>query len=103
MRDILVYDGHIVALLDWELSGFYPEYWEFANARRGIKWRDLTLVGWCTFLDTLFEAVLRTGRSLRSDLGTDRVLKNSWLPGTGPHTGQLYDPATPKSGIPRTP
>jgi aminoglycoside phosphotransferase (APT) family kinase protein len=26
--NILVRDGKVVAILDWELAGFYPEYWE---------------------------------------------------------------------------
>lgn len=31
-RNILVRDGHIVAILDWEFAGWYPDYWEFTRA-----------------------------------------------------------------------
>ncbi|KAF8854049.1 kinase-like protein, partial [Acephala macrosclerotiorum] len=30
--NILVKDGKVVALLDFELAGFYPEYWEYTTA-----------------------------------------------------------------------
>ena len=28
----MVKDGKVVALIDFELSGFYPEYWEYTTA-----------------------------------------------------------------------
>lgn len=32
-RNILVREGgHVVAIVDWEMAGFYPEYWEYAKA-----------------------------------------------------------------------
>ncbi|KAK3322757.1 kinase-like domain-containing protein [Apodospora peruviana] len=31
-RNILVRDGRVVAIVDWEMAGFYPEYWEYAKA-----------------------------------------------------------------------
>jgi len=30
-RNILVSDGNVVAMLDWELYGFYPDYWEYVK------------------------------------------------------------------------
>ena len=30
-RNIIVKDGNIQALLDWEYSGWYPEYWEYVK------------------------------------------------------------------------
>ncbi|KAH8423949.1 aminoglycoside phosphotransferase family protein [Aspergillus melleus] len=30
--NIMVKDGDLAAIIDWELSGWYPEYWEFAKA-----------------------------------------------------------------------
>jgi Ser/Thr protein kinase RdoA (MazF antagonist) len=30
--NILVRDGKIVGLVDFEFAGFYPEYWEYTNA-----------------------------------------------------------------------
>lgn len=43
-RNIIVRDGQIVALLDWETAGWYPEYWEYVFAMRGmdnIDWETL--------------------------------------------------------------
>lgn len=37
-RNILVKDGNVVALLDWELSGFYPDYWEYVKAHLWEDW-----------------------------------------------------------------
>ncbi|KUI63527.1 hypothetical protein VM1G_10251 [Cytospora mali] len=31
-RNILVRDGNVVGFVDWEMAGFYPEYWEYAKA-----------------------------------------------------------------------
>ena len=31
LHNIIVRDGVIVALLDWEFAGWYPEYWEFVK------------------------------------------------------------------------
>jgi aminoglycoside phosphotransferase (APT) family kinase protein len=31
-RNILVRDGKIVGIIDWETAGWFPEYWEYARA-----------------------------------------------------------------------
>ena len=30
--NIIIKDGHVAAIIDWEMAGWYPEYWEFAKA-----------------------------------------------------------------------
>jgi aminoglycoside phosphotransferase (APT) family kinase protein len=30
-RNIMIKRGHITGILDWELAGWYPNYWEYAN------------------------------------------------------------------------
>jgi hypothetical protein len=30
--NILIRDGKVVAIIDWECSGWYPEYWEYTKA-----------------------------------------------------------------------
>ena len=35
-KNILVRDGRIVGILDWEFAGWYPEYWEFVQFFRGV-------------------------------------------------------------------
>lgn len=32
--NLLIHKGHISAIIDWEASGWYPEYWEFSTARQ---------------------------------------------------------------------
>lgn len=32
--------GNVVAIIDWELSGWYPEYWEFAKALLIWGWQS---------------------------------------------------------------
>ncbi|KAI9773305.1 MAG: hypothetical protein M1839_002165 [Geoglossum umbratile] len=41
-RNILVRDGKVVAIIDWELSGYYPEYWEYVKAMLWPDWQS----GW---------------------------------------------------------
>lgn len=31
-RNILVRGGNVVGIVDWEMSGYFPEYWEYAKA-----------------------------------------------------------------------
>jgi len=33
--NILVEDGRVVGIVDWELSGWYPEYWEYVSCMYG--------------------------------------------------------------------
>lgn len=43
-RNIIIRNGCIVALLDWEFAGWYPEYWKYAFALRGmanLDWETL--------------------------------------------------------------
>ena len=43
-RNILVKDGKITAIVDWEMAGWYPEYWEYTrwdDFRFSQRWRDL--------------------------------------------------------------
>ena len=30
-RNIIVRDGHVLAIIDWGFSGWYPEYWEYTK------------------------------------------------------------------------
>lgn len=39
-RNILVRDAKVVAFLDWELAGFYPEHWEYAKALFWPEWKS---------------------------------------------------------------
>lgn len=56
-RNILVRGSEVVALLDWELSGYYPEYWEYCKAMRRPKWES----GWVR--DRALEKAIRPYRA----------------------------------------
>ena len=36
LRNIIVRDGKIVAMVDWQFAGWYPEYWEYTKAHFGL-------------------------------------------------------------------
>jgi hypothetical protein len=38
--NILVENGRIVAIVDWETFGWCPEFWEYMSAYRGAWHRD---------------------------------------------------------------
>jgi len=44
-RNILVRDGRIVALLDWEFAGWCPDYWEYVFALRSLDNIDWETIG----------------------------------------------------------
>jgi len=37
-RNILVQNGKISAIIDWEMAGFYPEHWEYVKAHLWADW-----------------------------------------------------------------
>jgi serine/threonine protein kinase len=49
-RNIMVSEGRIVAIIDWEFAGWYPEYWEYVKSLYGDSWRT----NWPLFIDKLF-------------------------------------------------
>jgi hypothetical protein len=36
----MVNEGYVSGTLDWEFSGWYPEYWEFSKALYVWKWQN---------------------------------------------------------------
>jgi aminoglycoside phosphotransferase (APT) family kinase protein len=38
-RNIIVKDGKLAAIIDWEFSGWYPEYWEFVKAFNVVDYK----------------------------------------------------------------
>ena len=49
-RNIIVREGCIVGLLDWECAGWYPEYWEYIRFFRNIY----TRIDWHEYADIIF-------------------------------------------------
>ncbi|KAK4692639.1 hypothetical protein P7C71_g4604, partial [Lecanoromycetidae sp. Uapishka_2] len=39
-RNILVRDAKVVGIVDWEFSGFYPEYWDYVKAFCWPDWQS---------------------------------------------------------------
>ena len=38
-QNILVKNGSVVGIIDWEFAGWYPEYWELIMVFRGSRWK----------------------------------------------------------------
>jgi tRNA A-37 threonylcarbamoyl transferase component Bud32 len=51
-RNIIVRGDEVVAIIDWEMAGFYPEYWEYVKALYHPEWQSR----WIT--DGTVEAIL---------------------------------------------
>ncbi|KAJ8133483.1 hypothetical protein O1611_g137 [Lasiodiplodia mahajangana] len=52
--NILVRDGKVVGIIDWEFSGWYPDYWEYTTAWFGNRTRLL----WQGLLDKFLDPPL---------------------------------------------
>jgi hypothetical protein len=39
-RNVLIRGTKVVAILGWELTGYYPEYWEYLKALRRPPWES---------------------------------------------------------------
>jgi hypothetical protein len=39
-HNIIVRDGHVVAIIDWEYSGWYPEHWDYCKTRSFLSGSD---------------------------------------------------------------
>ncbi|KAJ4306559.1 hypothetical protein N0V88_001363 [Collariella sp. IMI 366227] len=44
-RNILVRDGRIAAIIDWEYAGWFPKYWEYVFTLRGLDNLDWVTLG----------------------------------------------------------
>lgn len=51
LQNIMVHDGYVSGILDWEFSGWYPEYWEFSKALYVWKWQN----DWIDYLVRVLE------------------------------------------------
>lgn len=49
-RNIMVRDGRIVALIDWEGAGWYPEYWDYVKLMHFMD----KCPGWKALVDEIF-------------------------------------------------
>lgn len=55
-RNIIVKCGRVVGLLDWEYSGWYPEYWEFVKTFNASDHR----VNWYNYVGLIFPKCYET-------------------------------------------
>ncbi|KAG5787589.1 hypothetical protein H9Q69_013335 [Fusarium xylarioides] len=66
MRNILVHNGRISGIVDWENSGWFPDYWEYTKAHYVTKLNKR----WLAVVDQVFE----TFGDFRNDLAIERRL-----------------------------
>ncbi|KAK3305121.1 uncharacterized protein B0T15DRAFT_484840 [Chaetomium strumarium] len=73
MHKILVHEGHVSGLIDWETAGWYPEYWEFTTPLR-----------WASLLHEWRGMLLRLGgdkyaRELEAEQAIGKLTVDSWI------------------------
>lgn len=51
LRNIMVKDGRISGIVDWENAGWYPEYWEYTKCYFGVRLTQR----WLRMVDAVFE------------------------------------------------
>jgi aminoglycoside phosphotransferase len=51
MRNILVKDGRISGIVDWENAGWFPEYWEYTKCHFGVRLSKR----WLKMIEAVFE------------------------------------------------
>ncbi|EIM84492.1 kinase-like protein, partial [Stereum hirsutum FP-91666 SS1] len=68
-HNIMVHDGHITGIIDWEYAGWLPEYWEYTTI---MRW---TTFPWSKFLGSL--PGYRYNRELESDSALARLSVDS--------------------------
>ena len=49
--NIMVKDGSVSGIVDWEFSGWYPEYWEFCKALYVWHWQN----DWVDYLSQILQ------------------------------------------------
>ncbi|CRG91092.1 hypothetical protein PISL3812_08140 [Talaromyces islandicus] len=49
--NIIVCEGNVAGIIDWEFSGWYPHYWEYTSAWFG----NVTRTGWQSMLDRFLD------------------------------------------------
>ncbi|RMZ68425.1 kinase subdomain-containing [Pyrenophora seminiperda CCB06] len=49
--NVLVHEGRVVGIIDWEFSGWYPPYWEYTSAWFG----NIMNTGWHDKLDKILD------------------------------------------------
>jgi aminoglycoside phosphotransferase len=62
MRNILVKDGRISGIVDWENAGWFPEYWEYTKCHFGVRHSQR----WLKMIETVFE------NKYEAELGIER-------------------------------
>lgn len=62
MRNIIVEDGRITGIVDWENAGFFPEYWEYTKCHFGVRISKR----WPKMIDAAF------GNKYEAELGIER-------------------------------
>lgn len=50
--NILIQHGRLASIIDWEMAGFFPEYWEYARACLGMRWNDSDVASYMSFFQT---------------------------------------------------
>lgn len=63
-RNIMVKNGKITGIIDWEFSGWYPEYWEYTK----------TYHGWRPYLKDFYDILDRFTKTYPEELAAEREI-----------------------------
>lgn len=66
MRNVLVHNGRLSGIVDWENSGWFPEYWDYTKAHYITKLKKR----WLTIIDEVFKQF----GGFQNELATERQL-----------------------------
>lgn len=77
-RNIIVRDDNVVAIVDWQFAGWYPEYWEYTKAHYGL----LDVPDW-------YAEFRRCVTRYDDELAAQRTL---WVRYDEPGVARTYDP-----------
>ncbi|KAG6286903.1 hypothetical protein E4U45_008284, partial [Claviceps purpurea] len=66
MRNIMMYNGRLSGIIDWETCGWYPDYWDYTKAHFITKLNRR----WLRIVDTVFGKL----GNYEADLAVERQL-----------------------------
>ncbi|KAM5469949.1 hypothetical protein MferCBS49748_002711 [Microsporum ferrugineum] len=69
-NNVLAKDGKIVAIIDWEFAGWYPEYWEYTKIQ----------FGWRPFRKEFYDAIEQTLTKYPEELMAERIIWTRYDP-----------------------
>jgi hypothetical protein len=68
MRNVLVHNGRLSGIVDWENSGWFPEYWDYTKAHFITRLQKR----WLKIIEEIIEEVFKEFGNFNNELATER-------------------------------